>query len=101
MIGAYVRVSGPDQNERGQHDEIQKWLEANGLKARFYLDKQTGDNLDRPAFQRLQREHLQRHDQDRHSLEIGQVEPQSDRRAQHPGGLVQSWCSRRQRDAGD
>jgi DNA invertase Pin-like site-specific DNA recombinase len=50
----YVRVSGPDQNERGQRAEIQKWLKGNGLEARFYLDKQTGDNLDRPGFQRLQ-----------------------------------------------
>jgi DNA invertase Pin-like site-specific DNA recombinase len=56
MIGCYVRVSGPDQNERSQRAEIQKWLKGNGLEARFYLDKQTGDNLDRPAFQRLQRD---------------------------------------------
>ena len=56
MIGCYVRVSGPEQNERGQRAEIQKWLKGNGLEARFYLDKQSGDNLDRPAFKRLQRD---------------------------------------------
>ncbi|MFZ1934353.1 MAG: recombinase family protein [Thermoguttaceae bacterium] len=55
MIGVYVRVSTVGQNERGQRAEIRKWLEGNGLAdVRYYVDKESGDTLDRPAFQRLQ-----------------------------------------------
>jgi len=51
----YVRVSTTGQNESGQKREIERWLRGNEVvKARFYVDKQTGDNLDRPAFQQLQ-----------------------------------------------
>lgn len=51
---AYLRISTTDQNEAGQRAEIDKWLAGNGLKAAYYLDKETGDNLDRPEFARLQ-----------------------------------------------
>lgn len=51
----YVRVSTTGQNEAGQKREIERWLLGNGINdARFYLDKQTGDHLDRPAFRQLQ-----------------------------------------------
>lgn len=56
-VGVYVRVSTASQNEAGQRREITRWLTGNGIEpqsARWYVDKQTGDNLNRPAFERLQ-----------------------------------------------
>ncbi len=53
----YVRVSTIGQNEEGQRREIERWLRGNGvdpINVRWYLDKSTGDNLDRPAFEQLQ-----------------------------------------------
>lgn len=51
----YVRVSTVSQNEAGQRREIERWLKGNRIKnATWYIDRQTGDNLDRPEFQRLQ-----------------------------------------------
>jgi DNA invertase Pin-like site-specific DNA recombinase len=57
-VAAYIRVSTVGQNEAGQRAEVRRWLEGNGVTAdsvRWYVDKQTGDNLNRPAFQRLQK----------------------------------------------
>jgi DNA invertase Pin-like site-specific DNA recombinase len=57
VIAAYVRVSTTGQNEEGQRREIEKWLNGNGhAGVRWYVDKRTGDNLDRPAFAQLQRD---------------------------------------------
>jgi DNA invertase Pin-like site-specific DNA recombinase len=51
----YIRVSTVGQNEAGQRAEIERWLKGNGITdAKFYVDKATGTNLDRPAFQELQ-----------------------------------------------
>jgi DNA invertase Pin-like site-specific DNA recombinase len=51
----YIRVSTVGQNEAGQRREIQRWLKGNGIDGvRWFVDKQTGDNLDRPAFRELQ-----------------------------------------------
>ena len=48
-VACYVRVSTVGQNEAGQRREIQRWLEGNGISnVRWYVDKSTGDNLDRP-----------------------------------------------------
>ena len=52
--GVYIRISTTDQNEASQVAEIGKWLAGNGLTAETYLDRETGDNLDRPEFTRLQ-----------------------------------------------
>ena len=55
MIGIYVRVSGADQNDAGQRRDIERWIAGNGLTdVRWFTDKATGDNLDRPAFKALQ-----------------------------------------------
>lgn len=52
----YIRVSTVGQNEAGQRAEIERWLSGNGITdAAFYVDKKSGDNLDRPAFKRLQK----------------------------------------------
>ena len=55
MIACYVRVSTVGQNEAGQKREIQKWLEGHQITSlRWYVDKDSGDNLDRPAFHDMQ-----------------------------------------------
>ncbi len=55
MTAVYIRVSTVGQNEAGQLAEIKKWLAGNGLAdAAYYVDRETGDNLDRPEFIRLQ-----------------------------------------------
>ena len=52
---AYVRVSTVGQNEAGQRRKVREWLKGNGAnKVRWYVDKATGDNLDRPEFEKLQ-----------------------------------------------
>lgn len=51
----YIRVSTVGQNEAGQRKEIERWLAGNGSpEVVWFVDKRTGDNLDRPAFQELQ-----------------------------------------------
>jgi DNA invertase Pin-like site-specific DNA recombinase len=51
----YLRISTVGQNEAGQRAEIERWLAGHGVQdARWYLDKETGDNLDRSDFARLQ-----------------------------------------------
>jgi len=58
----YVRVSTIGQNEESQRREILKWLQGNGIdmsKVKWYVDTDTGDNLNRPQFERLQREIFQ------------------------------------------
>jgi DNA invertase Pin-like site-specific DNA recombinase len=57
-VSAYVRVSSRRQKPDSQEAEIKKWLEGNGIapeKVTWFLDKETGKTLDRPAFQRLQK----------------------------------------------
>lgn len=53
-VAAYVRVSTVGQNLAGQKREIQAWCDGHGLTPVWYVDKATGDNLDRPAFECLQ-----------------------------------------------
>ena len=52
---AYIRVSTVGQNSEGQTREIESWIAAHGIKdVEYYVDKKSGDSLDRPAFKRLQ-----------------------------------------------
>jgi len=58
MIAVYIRVSTVGQNEEGQRREIGKWLSGNGISPTtvlWFTDKETGDNLNRPSFERLQK----------------------------------------------
>lgn len=55
MIAVYIRVSTTGQKEASQRREIQRWLDGHGLDAKFFVDKKSGDNLKRPAFERLQK----------------------------------------------
>lgn len=53
-VAVYIRVSTAGQNEAGQRREIDRWLKGHGLEAVYFVDKKSGDNLHRPAFERLQ-----------------------------------------------
>ncbi len=58
MFAAYIRVSTVGQNVAGQQREIKRWLDGNSTddkQVEWFIDKSTGDNLDRPEFERLQR----------------------------------------------
>jgi DNA invertase Pin-like site-specific DNA recombinase len=57
QIACYVRVSTVGQNVAGQKREIQRWLSGNGIDAkdvRWFIDKSSGDSLNRPEFTNLQ-----------------------------------------------
>ncbi|MEO2035205.1 MAG: recombinase family protein [Planctomycetaceae bacterium] len=59
MHGIYIRVSTFGQNTAGQKREIQIWLNGNGgsdVKVRWYIDKASGNDLNRPEFERLQKD---------------------------------------------
>lgn len=60
FVACYVRVSTIGQNEAGQRAEIQRWLDGHGLDPQhvhWYVDKEhSGDSLDRPAFEHMQRD---------------------------------------------
>ena len=56
-VACYLRVSTTSQNEAGQKREIRRWLTGNDVNpdsALWFIDKETGDHLARPAFERLQ-----------------------------------------------
>ncbi len=58
-IAAYCRVSTARQKADSQVSEIKKWLAAHGYdesEVEWYIDKQTGKHLQRPEFERLQRD---------------------------------------------
>lgn len=58
-IAAYVRVSSKRQKDDAQRAEIQKWLDANGIdpkQVEWYADKETGRTMNRPEFDRLQKD---------------------------------------------
>jgi len=56
LTAIYVRVSTVSQNEAGQRREIESWLAGNTHgNVRWFIDKESGDNLDRPQFEALQR----------------------------------------------
>jgi DNA invertase Pin-like site-specific DNA recombinase len=57
-VAAYVRVSSDTQTSGSQRHAINAWLTKNGINPAlidWYSDERSGNNLNRPAFQRLQR----------------------------------------------
>jgi len=57
ITAAYVRVSTTGQNEAGQRTELERWLAGHGIapsSVRWFVDKKGGNNLQRPAFEKLQ-----------------------------------------------
>ena len=58
-IAAYCRVSTSRQKVDSQVAEIGKWLEAHGYDesgVEWYIDKESGATLNRPQFERLQKD---------------------------------------------
>lgn len=56
-IAAYLRVSTTGQNLDGQRRDVERWLAGNGIDPQsvlWFIDKASGTNLDRPAFEQLQ-----------------------------------------------
>jgi DNA invertase Pin-like site-specific DNA recombinase len=58
-VAVYARVSTEGQNLAGQKREIMKWLEGNGINSKhvqWYVDKESGETLNRPEFEQLQKD---------------------------------------------
>jgi DNA invertase Pin-like site-specific DNA recombinase len=49
----YVRVSSRTQSLRSQEADLERWIEAQSIDARWYRDKATGTKMERPAMDRL------------------------------------------------
>jgi DNA invertase Pin-like site-specific DNA recombinase len=59
MLAIYVRVSTVEQNAHSQVRELNRWLKGNGFglqDVRWYIDKVSGSTLERPEFEKLQRD---------------------------------------------
>ncbi len=56
MIACYVRVSTVGQTEASQRHELERWLKNHRRREKvvWFVDKKSGDNLRRPAFEKLQ-----------------------------------------------
>ncbi len=60
-VACYLRVSTTEQNLDSQRAEINAYLHNHGIdmsRVVFYEDKESGAKLDRPAFEKLQRDIL-------------------------------------------
>lgn len=55
-VAVYMRVSTNQQTTRSQKPDLERWLQAQGpdIPVKWYEDKATGKNMDRPGWQRLQ-----------------------------------------------
>src|SRR6476620_10979659 len=53
-VACYVRVSSVGQNEESQVAELQSYCKAHGMEPTFFIDKATGENLERPEFARME-----------------------------------------------
>ena len=52
-----MRVSSDDQTVDSQRREVERWLVGNGVtEVEWYIDVFTGTRMDRPEFERLQRD---------------------------------------------
>ena len=57
MIAVYMRVSSTQQETRSQEAELRAWAgqqEAKGQAVKWYRDKATGKNYDRPGWRQLE-----------------------------------------------
>lgn len=53
----YIRTSTTGQNKAGQQREIERWLSGHNMEnVRYYVDAKSGDNLQRPGFEQLQKD---------------------------------------------
>jgi DNA invertase Pin-like site-specific DNA recombinase len=55
-IAIYARVSTMRQDTRSQEPDLNRWIDAfaDGCAAKWYSDKATGKNMDRPAWRQLE-----------------------------------------------
>lgn len=59
VVACYLRVSTGRQKHDGQKAEIQQWLDRNSIdpgEVEWYADKESGSMVQRPEFDRLQRD---------------------------------------------
>ncbi len=58
QIAVYVRVSTHKQDTRSQEPDLKQWAEAyaNAMPVRWYREKATAKTMDRPGWNRLERE---------------------------------------------
>ena len=92
----YIRVSTIGQNESGQKREIDKWLNGNSVdrsKVRYYVDRESGDTMDRPEFERLQRDIFNGLI---HTVVVWKLDRLS-RRLQDGLNVLCDWCDRKLR----
>ena len=54
QVACYVRVSSVGQNEESQITELETYCRNHGFTPVWFIDKATGTNLDRPAFEEMQ-----------------------------------------------
>jgi DNA invertase Pin-like site-specific DNA recombinase len=50
----YVRVSSAAQDTRSQEPDLKRWAAAQDGKVKWYSDKATGKNMDRPGWRKLE-----------------------------------------------
>jgi len=54
-IAIYLRVSSRKQDHRSQEPDLKRWAQGQEEPVVWYRDKATGRNMDRPAWNRLER----------------------------------------------
>jgi len=54
-IALYLRVSSRKQDHRSQEPDLKRWVQAQEEPVAWYRDKTTGRNMDRAAWNRLER----------------------------------------------
>jgi len=50
----YLRVSSKQQDTKSQEPDLRRWAEAQDEEVKWYSDKATGKNMDRPGWQKLE-----------------------------------------------
>ena len=53
-VAIYVRVSGNGQDTKSQEPDLKRWAGAQEEPVKWYRDKATGKNMDRPGWQKLE-----------------------------------------------
>lgn len=53
-VAVYLRVSTNGQDTKSQEPDLKRWADAQGAEVRWYRDKATGKNMERPAWVKLE-----------------------------------------------
>jgi DNA invertase Pin-like site-specific DNA recombinase len=92
-VAVYLRVSSKTQRHDSQEAEIRRWLEGNGIDPSavvWYRDVETGKRLDRPEFNRLQKDIF---DGKIRTVVVWKLDRLS-RRLRDGVNLIADWCDR-------